>query len=171
VKLYVDTKFERVSLDRFIEIYFSEDFNLAVAPVSGLKTRKLVDEKRVDDGSRLRRVLIEPNVTLPGAIQKALDTIAGGKGAAIRYDEVTDYDAKSKTAKYFIDSKINDRVKVAGMIKFVADGSGARRILDGVIEIKAPLIAGMIEKFIEAETQKGYAKIGSFLQKWIDEHP
>lgn len=164
MKLFVDTTFKNVTVDRFLEVYFSEDFNNRVAAVSGLKSRRLVEEKRHDDGSRDRRVRMEPNVTLPGPIQKFV-----GK-EPITYDEVSHFDATKRVVTYHIDSKANDRVKVGGTITFTADGTGVRRVIDGVIEFKVIGLGGLVEKFVEAETQKGYAKIAVFLQGYLDEH-
>jgi hypothetical protein len=171
VKLYIDTKFARVDVDRFIGVYFSEAFNDAVAPVTNMKVRKLVEQTKDADGTLHRRVRMEPSVTLPGPIQKLADSLAGGK-AVITYDEVTTYDPKTKTARFFIDSKLKERAKVEGAIRFVPDGDGVRRIIDGVVDVKAPIGLGtIIERFIESETQKGYAKIATFLQRYLDETP
>lgn len=163
MKLLVDTLFKNVTLDRFIDVYFSEDFNNRVAKISGLKKRDLVEEKIAPDGSRDRRVRMEPNVTLPGPIQKFVGN------ETITYDEVSHYDAAKKTVTYHIDSKANDRIKVSGTITFVPDGTGVRRKIDGVIEVKVFGVGGVIEKFVEQETQKGYAKIAVFLQSVLDE--
>ncbi|MDP2340243.1 MAG: DUF2505 family protein [Deltaproteobacteria bacterium] len=164
MKMIVDTLFQNVTLDRFIEVYFSEDFNNRVAAVAGLKSRDLVEETIHADGSRDRRVRLHPNVTLPTIIKK------WASEDQIHYDEVAHYDAIKKEATYRIDSKANDRVKVGGVIRFTAAGAGVRRLIDGVIEIKAPFGVGtIIEKFIEGETQKGYAKIATFLQGYLDE--
>jgi hypothetical protein len=165
MKMIVDTLFRNVTIDRFIEVYFSEDFNNRVAAVAGLKSRDLVEETLHADGSRDRRVRLHPNVSLPAIIKK------WASEDQIQYDEVAHYDAGKKEATYRIDSKANDRVKVGGVIRFQASGSGVRRLIDGVIEIKAPFGVGVvIERFIEAETQKGYAKIATFLQGYLDEH-
>jgi hypothetical protein len=167
MKLWIDQRFSKVTLDRFIEIYFSEDFNNKVAPVSNLKSRKLVEEKVSPEGNRERRVRMEPAVPLPKAFDRLL-----GDDKRITYDEVSTYEASKHECRFRIDSKANERVKFEGIIRFVADGDGVRRIIDGVIEVKAPLgLGGMIEKFIETETQKGYEKIAKFLQRYIDEHP
>src|ERR1043165_5493421 len=124
MKFTIDTKFLGVTVDRFIEIYFSEAFNNAVAPITGMKVRKLVEETVKDDGSRERRVRMEPNVNLPGPIQKVADSLAGGK-ASITYDEVTSYDGTTKVARYYIDSKIRERAKVEGTIRFIDAGDNA----------------------------------------------
>jgi hypothetical protein len=164
MKLAIDQRFARVTLERFIDVYFSEDFNNAVAAVSGLKSRRLVDETIAADGSRERRVRMEPAVPLPKPIEKLIGD------ERISYDEVSSYDAARKECRFRIDSKANERVRFEGTIRFIADGDGVRRVIDGVIEVRAPLgLGGMIERFIESETQKGYAKIAAFLQRYLDE--
>ena len=168
MKLRVDHRFARVTLERFVAVYFSEQFNSAVAPITGMKTRRLVEEKLHDDGRRDRRVRMEPDTKLPSAMQKLADSI--GKGG-ISYDEVSSYQPANHTVSFRIDSQANERVRMAGTICFISDGDGVRRKIEADIEVKAPLIGGVIERFIEAETVKGYAKIAVFLQQWLDEHP
>ena len=163
MKLIVDTVFNNVTVDRFVEVYFSEDFNSRVAAASGLKSRNLVEETIHPDGSRDRRVRLQPNVTLPTIIKKWVSE------DQIKYDEVSHFDAAKNEARYHIDSKANERVKVGGLVRFIPVGTGVRRLIEGFIEIKAPFgVGGLIEKFIEGETTKGYAKIGVFLQGYLD---
>lgn len=169
MKMHVDQHFKGVTVERFAEIYHSEAFNNAVAPVTGMRTRRLVEERVDEKGIRHRRVRMEPDTKLPAMIQKLADSIAR---SGITYDEVSAYDATQQLVHYRVDSKANDRVKAEGTIRFIAEGDGVRRVIDGVIEVKAPLgVGGVIERFIEAETVKGYNRIHAFLQKWIDEHP
>lgn len=169
MRLHVDQHFKGVTVERFAEIYHSEAFNNAVAPVTGMRTRQLVEQRVDDKGVLHRRVRMEPDTKLPAMIQKVADSIAR---SGITYDEVSEYDATQQLIRYRVDSKANDRVKVEGTIRFIADGDGVRRVIDGVIEVKAPLgVGGVIERFIETETVKGYDKIHAFLQKWIDDHP
>jgi hypothetical protein len=163
VRLYVNHLFKDVSLERFVATYFSEDFNNAAARVSNMKDRRLIEERIADDGSRQRRVRLEPAVPIPAALQRFVDE-------TIRYDEVSSYDPATHTVHYHIDSKAKDRIKVEGTIVFRAEGDGVRRVIDGVIEVKAPLgLSGVVERFIEAETAKGYEKIAVFVQRWLDE--
>ena len=168
MKLHVDQRFARVTVERFASVYHSEEFNNAVAPITGMRTRRLVEEKLLEDGRRERRVRMEPDTKLPAAIQKLADSI--GKGG-ISYDEVSIYDPTAHTVAFRIDSKANERVRMAGTIRFIADGDGVRRVIDADIEVRAPLLGGVIERFIEAETVKGYEKIAQFFQIWLDEHP
>jgi hypothetical protein len=166
MKFHIDHRFENCTLERFIAVYFSEDFNNKVAKISGLRTRDLVEERVDDAGRRHRRVRMHPAVTLPGAIKKWVSE------EQIHYDEVAVFDPKTNTVTYRIDSKANDRVRFEGTIRFVTDGAAVRRIIDSEVEIKAPFGVGtLIEKFIEGEVQKGYEKIRPFLQGYINDHP
>jgi hypothetical protein len=165
VRLLVDQAFTSVTVERFLEVYFSEDFNNRVAPLSGLKSRALVSEVVHPDGSRDRRVRMQPAVTVPPALQRFVTA------EQIHYDEVSRFDAATNTIAYRVDSAANDRVVVAGTIRVVAHGSGVRRIIDGTVQVLVPLgIGAIVEKFIEGEVAKGYERIRPFLQKYLDEH-
>lgn len=165
--IHIDHRFTGCTLEHFIAVYFSEDFNNAVAPISGLKSRHLVEERIDADGTRHRRVRMQPNVTLPAPIRKYASE------EQIHYDEVAIYDPVAREVRYHIDSKANDRVDIRGVIRFVSDGENAvRRIIDSSVHIKAPFGVGtLIERFIESEVKKGYDKLKPFLQRYLDEHP
>ena len=166
MKFHVDHRFERTTLDRFIAVYFSEHFNAEVAAISGLRTRTLVEEVIEPDGRRRRRVRMHPQVTLPAAIKRFASE------DQIHYDEVSTYDPARQEVRFRIDSKANDRVRFEGVIRFQADGSGVRRLIESEVDIKAPFGVGtLIEKFIEVEVQKGYAKVQPFLQQYLNTHP
>ncbi len=165
MKLHVAHRFSNVTLERFVDVYFSEAFNNAVAAVSGLKTRALVSDTVASNGLRHRRVRMTPDIALPASIAKLVSR------EPIAWDEVNVYDAATHTARYHIDSAAKERVQISGDIRFVADADGVRRIIDGTIHIKAPLGLGMlVERFVEDQTAKGYAKIAVFLQRWLDDH-
>ncbi len=168
MKLHVDQHFARVTLERFVEVYHSEEFNNAVAPITGMRTRRLVAETTSAEGRRERRVHMEPDTKLPAAIEKLVGSISKG---GVSYDEVSSYDPATNTVTFHVDSPANERVRLAGTIRFISDGDGVRRVIDANIEVKVPLLGGVIERFIERETVKGYAKIALFLQRFIDEHP
>lgn len=166
MNFHVDHRFERCTLERFIAVYFSEHFNTEVAAISGLRTRTLVEEVIEADGRRRRRVRMHPNVTLPAAIKRFASE------DQIHYDEVSSYDPARHEVRFKIDSKANDRIRFEGTIRFVAEGSGVRRIIDSEIDVNVPFgLGSVIERFIDAEVQKGYAKIQPFLQSYLDRHP
>jgi len=171
MRLFISQRFARVTLERFLDIYFSEDFNLAVAPISGLKTRTLVDEKVLEGGRRQRRVRMQPAVTLPAPITKIMGALPGGRGAIVQYDEVSTFDPSRNEVTFRMEHAAQQHLRFEGTIRFSPEGDGVRRTIDGLIEVRVPLgLGAVIERFIEAETQKGYARIEAFLQQWIDTH-
>jgi hypothetical protein len=165
VKLAVDHAFTDVTVERFLEVYFSEDFNNRVAAVSGLKSRVLVEETIHPGGARDRRVRMQPDVTVPATLQKFV------RAEQIHYDEVSHFDPAACAIRWRIDSAANDRVTVAGVIRVVPHASGVRRIIDGVVDVKVPFgVGAVVERFIETEVKKGYDRIRPFLQRYLDEH-
>lgn len=164
MRLHVDQRFARVTLERFMETYFSEDFNDAVAALSGLRSRKLVEEQRDAAGVRHRRVRMEPAVAVPPPI----DRLVGKE--PLSYDEVSRYDPAEQQLRFHVESRAGDRLSFAGTITFRADGDGVRRVIDAELTVRAPLgLGAVVERFVLAQTQEGYRKIGDFLQRWLDE--
>lgn len=165
MKFRIEHRFTGVDVDRFVEIYYSEAFNQSVAPISGMKERRLVEESTDGDGKIHRRVRLVPAVPIPAAFEKLI------AGRAVTYDEVSVYDPKTKTARYRIDHKAGDRLRAEGTNTFVQDGPGAvKRIIDGEVEVRVFGVGALVERFIENEVKKGYDAIASFLQGWIDRH-
>lgn len=165
MKLHVDQRFERVTLERFVASYFSEDFNDAAAAVSGLRSRKLVEELIEPDGTRVRRVRMEPSARIPPPI----DRLVGR--THVTWDEVQRYQPATHRLHFHVESSAQQRVRVEGVIRFVAEGSGVRRIIDAELTIRAPLgLGGIVERFVVAETDRGYRRMGELLQRWLDEH-
>lgn len=165
MKFRIEHRFTGVDVDRFVEIYFSEAFNDAVAPISGMKERRLVAQTTDDQGLVHRRVRLAPAVPIPAPLERVV------AGRAITYDEVSVYDPRTKSARYSIDHKAGDRLRAEGVITFLADGpDAARRVIDGEIDVRIFGVGALVERFIETEVKKGYDAIGRFLQGWIDSH-
>lgn len=166
MKLFIDQLFRETDLQHFEATYFSETFNAAIAREIGLKQRSLLEETRDEKGHVHRRVRMIPAIELPGPIRK----LVGDK--EISYDEVSVFDPAAHSVQYHIESAAQDRVSVGGHIRFIeAPGGGVRRVIDGEIQVKVFGLGSVIERFIEAETQKGYARISDFMQRWLVEHP
>lgn len=165
MRFVVDHVFHGTDVDRFAEVYFSEEFNEAVAPITGMKERRLVEERRDPDGKLHRRVRLAPDVSLPGPLQKLV-----GK-EAITYDEVAVYDPAAREARYRIEHKAGDRLEVKGVVRFLPVEGGVRRVIEGDVDVRVFGVGGLVERFIESEVKKGYEKIAAFLQRWLDEHP
>jgi hypothetical protein len=165
VKWRVDNTFVRTSLADFERVYFSAAFNDACVDAVGLAERRIVEDRVDDRGNRKRRTQLVPRVNLPANIAKYV------MPEQIRYDEVSDFDAAQHLIRFRIDSKATERVRVSGTIRFTTPTpTSVRRELDGVIEVDAPFGVGlMVERFIEAEVQKSYAKLTAFCQQYLDD--
>jgi len=161
-EVVIDTKFENITLDAFAEVYFSEDVNAKAATALKLKERTLVDKIDNDDGTVTRRVKMAPAVDLPKAVHKLIG------GAPIEYFEVSTYDPKTHKSKYVVESAADEVLQVQGVISFIADGTGVRRRIDGTVDAKVFGLGGIIEKFIDKEVNKSYAKVAEIIQAEID---
>jgi hypothetical protein len=162
---HVDHTFTGTDIEHFVDVYYSEAFNNAVAPISGLKERTLVEHETDDDGKVRRRVRMAPTIQLP----KALKKLVGDR--EITYAEVSTYDPATRTSEFFVDHGMRDRLEVKGTIRFIETGGGVRRVIDGEVHAKVFGLAKIIERLIETETVKAYAKINAFMQRWLDDHP
>lgn len=164
MKYQIDQSFRCASVERFIDVYFSEGFNNAVSPHIGLKRRELVEQKQLEDGRIERRVRMEPTVQLPPALKK----IVGNK--VISYDEVSTFDPASNKADYWVDSAIKDRLEVKGTVEFLPDGDGrVRRVIHAEVNARVIGLRGIIEKLIRREVESSYQKIAAFMQRYLDE--
>jgi len=159
MKLKVDQHFPGVALERFVEVYFSDSFNESAGKLSGLKSRALVETRERADGCVERRVRMVPAVSLPGPIQK----LVGDK--EISYDEVSVYDPKRQQVDFHIESAAGDRARFAGCVRFVVENGGVRRVIEADITVNVFAVGGLVERFIESETAKGYVRIGEHMRE------
>ncbi|MCP4498731.1 MAG: DUF2505 family protein [Deltaproteobacteria bacterium] len=162
-EVVVESLFHNVSVEGFAEVYFSEEVNEEAAKCLGLKERKLVEKVENEDGTIGRRVKMSLSLQLPKAIQKILS------GAPIEYFEVSTYDPKDQRIEYRVESAADDVVKVSGTITFIKTGTGVVRRIDGTVEVKIFGVGGLIERFIDKEVGKAYAKVAVVMQAAIDD--
>lgn len=159
--LHIDQLFRDTDLAGFVEVYFSEAFNQAVAAHIGLRERTLVESGTQGEGLLWRRVRMVPAVSLPPLLERRLGA------ARMSYDEVSVYDPLRAELRYHIESALAERVRVQGLIRFLAHPEGVRRVIDGEVSVSVPGLSGMIERLIEREVQQSYERIAAFLQDWL----
>jgi hypothetical protein len=164
VHVVVEHRFKGVSVDRFAEVYFSRDYNDAVAPLAHLERRELVSERTREDGHIERRVRMVPSVNLPWAVKQLL------RGAPVEYFEVSTYDPEHRVARYRVESGAGDLIKVWGTIHFLPDGEGCKRRIEGDVEVGIPGLGRVIEKLIADELNKRYDRIQAFTQRYLEEN-
>jgi hypothetical protein len=156
-------RFKNVDVDRFVDVYYSREFNHAVAPSAALKVRDLVDEVTLDGGNIKRRVRMVPDITLPGPVARLVN-------GPIEFFEVSEYDPKSKSAAYHVESAAEDRIVVRGQVTFTQDGDDVVRKIAGEVHVKMLGVGGIIERLIAGEVRGRYDRIQAFTQQYLDDH-
>ena len=162
VRLVVDQRIERTDVDRFVTMFFSEQFNNEVGPIMGIKSRKLMSETARDDGTRKRVTRMYPTVELP----PPLKFLQGDQ--ELRYDEVAFFDPDAKRIRFFVDHAVCDQVKYAGTIAFIPDGDGVRMRIEAALKIDAPFVGGIIEEIVKQQVNDGWKRYRDFAQRYVD---
>jgi len=155
--------YRNVDRARFAEVYFSDAYNQAIAPLAGLKTRRAVEERTLENGKVWRRVLMVPDIELPGPVRKLIGD------AAIEYCEVSTYDPDVGEAEYHVESEAGETVDVRGVIRFLEENEGVTREIDGTVHVKLFGVGKLIEGLISREIARRYDAIHAFTQRYLDE--
>lgn len=165
MKFTVEIRARGTSLARMHEIYFSPEFDRAVAEETGLLAREECERSTLDDGRERVRTRVVPRIALPLAVQKAI------QGKAIRYDEVVIFDPRSNTADFSIRSVAGKRVQVNGTIAFIEEGTDVRLRFDGEARIRIFGVGSMLERYLVGEVTGRYAKAENVVQRFVDASP
>jgi hypothetical protein len=155
-------RFKNVTVDRFVEVYYSKAFNHAVAPSAALKVRDLVHEESLASGRILRRVRMVPDIELPGPVAALVN-------GPIEFFEVSEYDPTTKSAAYHVDSAARDRIVVQGAVTFEQAGDDVIRRIDGDVHVKMFGVGNIIERLIANEVKGRYDRIQAFTQRYLDD--
>jgi len=150
------------TLDGVRDIYFSPDFDTAIAKATDLLERKQRTRVQQPDGREEIRTTVVPNVALPRPVGKLL------QGRAIRYDEVVLYDPAVRSADFSIRSLAGRSVQVNGTVRFMQEGSDVRLRFDGEARIGLFGLGGMLERYLVSEVTSRYARAEAVLQRFID---
>ena len=115
------------------------------------------------DGSRTRRMAMEPKNDAPAVVQKLAGTLA--------YVEEGKWDRKDGVYTYtLVTSKLSDKVKMGGTIRAVARGDRAiERVVEAWCEVKIFGVGGVFESFIEKTNRESWEKNATFTRSFIAE--
>jgi hypothetical protein len=163
MKFAVEIAARGIDFPSFRRVYYSEEFNQAVADAVKLKERSQLEFVTLPDGKERRRVHVVPNVNLPAMVLKLLD------GKPISYDEITVFDPQSRSATFHVESIANDAISVTGVIRFLEEGGNVKVMFDGEAKVKVFGVGGLIEKYIVGEVKGRYDHVQRLLQEFIDQ--
>jgi hypothetical protein len=150
------------TFDRVRDLYFSREFDDAVAQAANLVERRQTERAVNPDGTERTRIRIVPRVALPAPILKLL------KGQTIHYDEITVFDPKARRATLSIRSIAGRAVQVNGAVDFIEEPSGVRLRFAGDAQVKIFGIGSMIERYLVSEVKARYSQVEPVLQRFID---
>jgi hypothetical protein len=162
MKFSVEIVGRGASLERIRTIYFSQEFDDAVAQAANLVERRQIEHEQEPSGVERTRTHVVPRIGLPGPVQKLL------RGQVISYDEVLIYDPTQKAASFSIRSLAGKTVQVNGQVRFLEEPSAVRLRFEGEARIHVFGLGGMLERLLVREVTERYAQAQSVLQAFID---
>lgn len=163
-KLSINHVYQRVDLPRFEETFFSETFNSAIADQVGMRERRLLEERELDDGRTLLRTRWITKVRLPRVLAK----LTGSD--EIRYDERSVWDPTTHTLRFEIEHPFQRRFQVQGSIRFEPADAGVRQRVEAEVTVSVPGVRGLVERFLEGELRQAYDLKHGIMQRYLDEH-
>jgi hypothetical protein len=156
------------SAERYWEILFSDEYNAELWPALDIVRELLVFERKGEGPSlRIHREQrLVPQREVPGLIKKFVS-------GAITYTEKNDFVAADNTMRTVtIPGFAADRITTTGMYRLEPLGANrCKRIWDGVMECRIPLVGGKVEKLLVDEVRESYRRATDFTRKWIADHP
>lgn len=161
MKFRVEHTFTNITLQEYEQLYFTEEFNLAMC--TAVKLARTLVERTVTDNHIHRIVTVGPDREIPPAAARIL----GAK--KIEYTEHLDYDFGSYKGTWkTISSLLTDKVDTRGTFAFTERDGKVVRVVDGVIKVNIFGVGVVVEKFIVADIVKSYERVAEFTQRWID---
>lgn len=164
MSFFFEHTYQRVDLDRFVETYFSEAFNLSIADAIGLEVWERLEWTELADGCVRLRTRVVPKATLPAAVRRMAGNLV------IEYEEVSIYEPAARRLDFQIEHGATRYIRVAGTVRFVPVSDGVRRLISGEIEVHIPAIRGIVQRVIRAELHKAYARKAVIMQCYLDDH-
>ncbi len=156
------------SLAHYWEVFFDETYSAEL--FKHLKVgREVLEVSREGEGDSLvirRKIKLSPQREVPALVQKFV------KGA-ITYTEQNVYTARTSSMEVVtIPGFMADALTTRGTYRVQELGPDkVRRIWDGEISCKIPLLGGKVEKHIVEEVTTSYRDTTEFTRKWLAAHP
>ncbi len=125
--------------------------------------RSLTTE-RTEGTTRFLKYRYTPDKTLPAAVAKVLGT------DKLVYDQELTFDGATQHLRWKVIPLIMpEKIASEGTFSVVASPGGCTRTVDGVIEVRIPLIGGRIEAAILQEVEASYASAAAITRAFVQE--
>jgi hypothetical protein len=153
---------------RYWEVFFDEEYNRGL--FAALKVgREVLELRREGEGEALevwRKLRLTPQREVPAALQRFI------KGA-IAYVEDNHFRARTNAMSVVTTpSLLAESIITRGTYRLeVAGPRAVRRIWDGEVTVKIPLVGSKAEKILIDEVTASYKTTTDFTRRWLAEHP
>lgn len=146
MKLYIENHMP-VDAQHAWDVFESDEYKQRLQETTNVTQEVL--ETRTEGDLEIRRIRTEPDRELPGMVASAI----GSK--KLSYVQENRFDKAKGRMEWNVElDGIGDRVTVKGVTTCVPDGDGCKRIIDGEITVRVPLVGRRIEKAVVAEFEK-----------------
>lgn len=149
---------------RYWDMFFGDDYNDGLWPAldMGYERVSFTREGEGDDLVIRREQILTPRRELPGFMKKLVQ-------GALTYREKNVFRARDNRMEVeTIPSVLADKIVSAGTYWLEPAGEGrVRRVYEGEVTCKIPLVGGKIEKQIVSEVEESYRKTTRFTRDWL----
>ena len=157
-KIDVRHDFPGMTEDQWFQIYLDDDFNRELEARLDVKERKVLSSEQDGDIVR-RKVKMVPNI--PAAFKKFVkDGMSVEESSTVYLDRHhVDWSTHVGMAA--------DKFKSAGVLYTQPAGDGCRRVIEGTVEVKIPLVGKKIEKKIIETINQSYEIATALMKEWL----
>jgi hypothetical protein len=159
VAVEVEQRFEGVTADQLVDVFFTEPLGEALAERSGMRRREVLQDDIDKDGVRHRRVRLW--LPSPGPALRSVPGVRVPSDDALFYDEVLTFDPRTREGRFFVITPVCERVKYGGTVRF---HDGALRV-SAVLDVDAPIVGALVEGLVLAGVKDGYATLASLMRQ------
>ena len=121
-------------------------------------------ERREEGGLVIERIGNVSAKELPSIMSRALGS------RTLTYEQTNRFDPATNRLEWAVQLPVmSNKVDIRGVTTAVVKGSGCVRTVDGVCNVRVPLVGGRIEKAIVSEFTKSYARAADIARALIRE--
>ena len=145
------------------EIFEDPEFDRRLEEETGVR-REVMEEKKGDDGVLYKKLRCISLRELPAMMKKALGT------EHLEFEQENRLDLEKSELKWTVVTPfLSDRVDAGGTTRVEKTATGARRIVEGEIVIRLPVVGKKMEAKLGGNIEESYEKAAAIAKKMIEE--
>lgn len=145
--------FPDIPVDLFERYLNDPELIKMLAAMPAFRSRDLVDKKDLGGGIIEWRFKVVAGGDLPASARRVVSE------DMLTWHEDTKFVPGEHTIYWKImplKDKVKDMLEAHGVWKLIPQGKGTRRVIEGSITVKVPIVGKVVEQFIAAELKKNY---------------